>query len=362
MPKLRTKPEQRVDSAIEELEALASANRGVTVVRSGPDQVKITVGRQGWPAKVVARDAVSLREAQMLVETEARGSKIIVANQLSAEAKDFLALRNDDLTNYWWSWLDRRGELALNHPKASGIIHFENSAMSHRPSLPGGWRLAAPRSDGPIRGRAGISYAAALLLHPAAPPSIRAIARDAQMSHGAVGEASKLLRESGLVLPSGEPQIPELFWALAAVWSPTRITPVATLPTPENANHLRAELDHLDNPGWCLGGDESAVAWGAPLFSAASRPWIWVPQEGDARRTERALKPTTWDDCAAVVAVPPTAMVCSTRLFAPTPVPLPFLPTAHPLFLALELAQDPARGHEILDQWHPAQHEIQRVW
>ena len=67
---------------------------------------------------------------------------------------------------------------------------------------------------------------------------------------------------------------------------PHAITPVATLPTPDNANHLRAELDHLDNPGWCLGGDESAAAWGAPVFSAASRPWIWVPQEGDARSRE----------------------------------------------------------------------------
>lgn len=361
MPTLRTQPNQRIDAAIEELAALPSG-RGVIVVRFGPDQVKIAVGRQSWPAKVIVRDAVSLRDAQMLVETEARGSKIVVANQLSAEAKEFFNTSNEKHSTYRWSWLDRRGELALHHPDAAGLIHFEHSALSHRPQLPGGWRLAAPRSDGPIRGRAGISYAAALLLQRAEIPSIRTIAHEAQMSHGAIGQASKLLRESGLILPSGAPQIPELFWALAAVWSPTRITPVATIPNQDEAAHLLADLDHLDKPGWCLGGDEAAAAWGAPVFSAASRPWIWVPHEGDARRAERILKPTTWDHSVAIIAMPPTVIACTTRLVAPTLEQLPYLPTAHPLFLALELAQDPARGHEILDQWHPTQPEIQRVW
>ena len=139
------------------------------------------------------------------------------------------------------------GELALNHPQISFLLHFEDSARS-RPSLPGGWRLATPRSDGPIRGRAGFSYAAALLLHPAEPPpSIRAIAHAAQMSHGAVGEASKLLRESGLVLPSGEPQIPNLFWSLAAVWRPTPSPPLRrsrpqTTPTTSAPNSITSTI------------------------------------------------------------------------------------------------------------------------
>jgi hypothetical protein len=323
--------------------------------------VNLSVGRQSWPAKVIALDAVSVRDAQRLVDTEPRGSKIIVANQLSTEAKDFLAHHNERLRSYGWSWLDRRGELQLNHPKASGVVHFDRLSSTHR-ALSGGWKLATPRSDGPIRGRAGMSCAAALLLHPDAPSSIRVIARQAQMSHGAVGEASKLLREAGLVLRSGKPQIPELFWALAAVWGATRVTPVATLPSRENADHLRANFDDLETPGWCLGGDEPAEAWGAPVFCGAGRPWIWVPQEGEARRAERMLAMATWDDYAAVIAVPPTAMVCNSRARVPLSGPLSFLPTALPLFLALDLAQDPARGREILEQWHPDRPEARRVW
>ena len=28
----------------------------------------------------------------------------------------------------------------------------------------------------------------------------------------------------------------------------------------------------------------AALAWGAPMFLAGSRPWIWVPGDADARR------------------------------------------------------------------------------
>ena len=114
--------------------------------------------------------------------------------------------------------------------------------------------------------------------------------------------------------------------------------------------------------GWCLGGDDSAAAWGAPVFTAAVHPWIWVPNESDARRAERALIPGTWDDYAAVIAVPPTALVCSERRWPPRPGRMPFLPTTHPLFLALELAQDPSRGREILEQWRPTEPGIAHVW
>jgi hypothetical protein len=99
------------------------------------------------------------------------------------------------------------------------------------------------------------------------------------------------------------------------------------------------------------------------MFTGGSRPWIWVPTDADARRAERELTPASWTDCRAVVAVAPTALVTARRVW-PTPEqgPLPFLPTAHPLFLALDLAQDPARGREVLEQWHPDQPGITRVW
>lgn len=336
---------------------LASNARGLEIERSASDRVTVTVGRHRWHAEVVVRGVLSQGDAEQLVATAAGGWKVLVANQLSAEAKEVFDRYNDTNPDSWWSWLDRRGELQLNHPQASGAIHFDNPSLRGSTTLPGTWRLASPASDGPIRGRAGISFAAALLLDPTSRPSIRATAEAAGMSHGAIGEAAKLLREAGLIRPGGEPETPDLFWALAAVWGPTRTTAVGGLPSSR-----RAHAGDLAEPGWALGGDDAAAAWGAPVFAAGGHPWIWVPSEAEARRVERSLTPATWDDHAAVIAVPPTLLVCRHRLRPPAPVEPPFLPTTHPLFLALELAQDPARGHEILEGWDPEHPAVHRVW
>lgn len=367
MPKLRTQPDQRLDGAIEQLEALTYGNRTFAARRSGPGQVTLDVGGVTWPAAVIARSSVSVRDVQELIAAEGRGARIIVAKQLSAEAKDAITEHNRSLRAFGWSWLDRRGELQLNNPKTSATLQFQGEKPGQQGAAGGIWPLAAPSSDGPIRGRAGIGCAAALLLDPDHPPSIRAIARQAGMSHGAIGEAMKLLQSSGLIRPTGRPELPDLFWALAAVWRPTRATPLASLPTEQVAHRLRANFDDPAATetisGWCVAGDEATLTWGAPMFIAGSRPWIWVPAEADARRVERAIDAASWDDCRAVVAVPPTALVTRHRVWPePNHGPLPFLPTAHPLFLALDLAQDPSRGREILEQWHPDQPRITRVW
>ncbi|MBK5288944.1 MAG: hypothetical protein JJE46_10795 [Acidimicrobiia bacterium] len=356
-----TTAQRRLDDAIEVLIAIAAEYRGVDLTRRGPSAVEVTVGTAVWSATVITRDAVSLADARTFAEECAPGAWIIAAQQLSADAKDFFATRNALDPVRQFSWLDRRGELALHHGGAVGVVHFGNRTARERSPLPGGWRLAAPISGGPIRGRAGIGCAAALLLTPEHPPSIREIARRITMSHGAVGAASQLLREHGLVRSDGRPQIPELFEAVVKVWHPRRVTPVRELPSEAGADRLGAFADG-DEPGWCVGGDTAAFAWGAPVMSGGSRPWIWVPETADARRAERALEAGTWDDYAAVVAVAPTPLVCRERRQPPRPVNPAFLPTAHPVFLALDLAQDPSRGREILDQWTPTQPGIARVW
>lgn len=363
VPRLRTAPDRQVEAAIEELVTIASTARGVDIEPSRRDQVTVTVGHHTWSVEVLARGAVSRSDAQHLVDAaSARGSKILVANQLSNDAKDVLAEWNAGSRSYGWSWLDRRGELVLNHPKASGVIQFDLDAIDRNPARPGGWGLASPRSDGPIRGRAGISYAAAVLLDPTRRPSIREVAAAAGMSHGAVGDAAKLLRKTGMIRPDGQPEVPDLFDALADAWGPTRIAPVAKAPTRKDADRLHANAGDLDEIGWALGGDEAALAWGAPMFIGGSRPWIWVPGDADARRATRTLESASWDESRAVVAVAPTLLVCRTRRRSPGKAQPDFLPTVHPLFLALELAQDRARGREILDQWTPDNPEVHRVW
>lgn len=87
------------------------------------------------------------------------------------------------------------------------------------------------------------------------------------------------------------------------------------------------------------------------MFALGTVPWIWVPDQITARRVERTLGAATWDDQAAVILVPPTPLACMDRQDPPSGS-LNW-PTLHPLYLALDLAQDRARGHEILEGWTP---------
>jgi len=346
MPAIRTSQANQSALAVEDLTMIANRSAGLSIsLLTPPDRVTVEgVGSKPWHAKVHHRSSLSPREARMLVAGATRGAHLVVADQISADAKEYLASIPS------WGWLDRRSELRLRHGSAELEIRL---SLASEGAQPGGVTLAAPASDGPIRGRAGISYAAALLLQePAGPPSIRLVARRVGMAASSVSDAAGLLRGAGLILPSGEPALPDLFWALAAVWRPLRATPVATVPEPGNFGRQSPNLDDLAAEGWAQGGDQAALAWRAPMFALGGRPWIWVPGQITARRAERALGPATWSDHAAVIVVPPTPLACMDRQDAPSGTLA--WPTLHPLYLALDLAQDRARGHEILEGWTPA--------
>ena len=121
------------------------------------------MGSKRWPAKVIVREAISRRDIEFLLETEARGNKVIVANRISADAKELLEEHNASQKTFGWSWLDRRGELQLQHPEAPGSSRSTRTAWKVGPTPRFGGGAASPGSDGPIRGRAGLSYAAARL-------------------------------------------------------------------------------------------------------------------------------------------------------------------------------------------------------
>ncbi len=185
--------------------------------------------------------------------------------------------------------------------------------------------LASPRSDGPIRGRAGMSYAAALLLDPEQPPTMRGVAREVHMSPQAISNAAKLLADQGLVV-DGRPALPDLFWALAEVWRPVTVAPVAAAPDPASTQ-LAYHLDDLGQPGWAAAGDRAALELGAPVFTTDDRPWFWVPTRTEARRAQRTLGTADPETKHATVAVPPTPLVV-TRRVPPTPGSAPW-PLAH---------------------------------
>lgn len=344
MPAIRVSRTDQAAMAVDDLVSIGSQSAGLSIARDASDRVTVTrAGQRPWQATVHARRSLSPAEALALVAGQDRGDHIVVADQISTAAKDRLSQTPG------WSWLDRRGELRLRRGSTDFEIRFPPVTPSVGTSM--GRPLAAPASDGPIRGNAGIGYAAALLRDPDDPPSIRAVARLLEMAPSTVSDAAGRLREAGLVLTDGSPALPDLFWALAAVWQPIHVSPVAEKPEPSRLRRHSLHLDDLTLPGWAQGGDEAAMAWGAPMLAVGSHPWLWVPDRTAARRAERTLRPASWKDFAAVVAVPPTPLVCTDR--QPPPSPTLAWPTPHPLYIALDLARDRARGHQILEEWDP---------
>ncbi|MFI5041174.1 MAG: hypothetical protein ACHQNA_04890 [Acidimicrobiales bacterium] len=353
MPSPRLGHDEQVELALDDLVRLGSVLDELSVVITGPQQVSLHHrGGIAWPAKVVAYEAVGEAQARQLVASQARGHKVVVANRISETARQYLSSQG-------WAWLDRR--IGAHIPIGRRDIEVRYRGQ---PDLGGGRDDTSPvlrsptlAADGPIRGRAGMAYAAALLCRPGDPPSFRSVAEAVNMSPTAISNAVKHLAVAGLVAPDNTPTVPELFWALAGVWTPLKVIPIASPPHPGN-REFNTGRDRLDLPGWVLGADMAAAELGAPIFSVETRPWLWIPTQVELRRAERSYGPSIWSDRAAVIAIPPTPLVCRWRR-PPAPDggawPLP-----HPVFAALELARDPGRGRDVLAQWSPEDVDI--VW
>lgn len=250
-----------------------------------------------------------------------------------------------------WGWLDRRGHLVL---RARGV-HIDAD-------VPVDERMTVNASPHAISGAAAISWAAALLMAPQNPPSMREVARRVSLSHSAVVAASKRLKDASLIRADGSPLVPELFWALADQWHP-KLVPLAELPPAGNArlhDVLGVNL-HDPGPGWALAGTVGAVAWGAPaVIGSAFPPDFYVPSATELRQaTLRLREASRFEERACTVAVAPTPLVCSERFDRATSE-WGHWRFSHGLFSALDLARDRARGAEILAEWEPR--DFARVW
>jgi hypothetical protein len=344
MPSTRHGHDEQMALALDELAWLGSQRDDLSIVVSGPDTVNFHFGDDGgWPAKVLAYDAVGEAQAKHLVATAARGHNVVVANRISEPARRYLKSQK-------WAWLDRRiGAHIPTRGRDIEVLYVGVGHLDRTADQDGTLRVPGPPAQGPIRGRAGIAYAAALLCYPTDPPSFRSIAAAVGMSPTAISNAVKHLVAAGLVGPDNTPTLPDLFWALAEVWHPLKVFAIASAPEAD-AREFATNVDRLDQPGWVLGDDLAASELGAPLFSVERRPWLWVPTQAELRRAERVHGRAAWEDRAAVIATPPTPLVCRWRRAAPagTSWPLP-----HPVFAALDLARDVGRGREILAQWSP---------
>lgn len=266
---------------------------------------------------------------------------VLVADRITEAAREMLRQAG-------WGWFDRRGHLFLRAP---GVLIDRDVSPAPRPK--------AMTSRAQIVGLAGRTVAYELLLRgadPGGPFPVRASASRLGISPASVSTALARLREVALLGSDGRPLLPELFWALADVWRPPR-TWLRSAPSPEDRHVNSADLEQ---EGWCATGTAAALAWGAPLVAAGEIPAdLYVPSPVQlsvaARRygTADQLSPGS-----PSIAVAPVSAITSFRL---PPRPGSPWPLAHPVAVALDLAQDRSRGVEILQDWTPPE-GYERVW
>ena len=216
-----------------------------------------------------------------------------------------------------------------------------------------------------LSGSAGLEVATALLMEPAAGVAVRELARRLGRSASTVSEVLATLRHDGLVDDQHRVEGTRLFWQLADRW-PAKIVYLAQFPMPgDNATitkPLRLGLDDVENTiGWALTDSAAAVAYGAPLAVRTGQLLdFYLPDQAILRRATALLgTASSGSQARCAVRVAPVPAACSHRVDVVTN---PFeWPLAHPVFVALDLAQDAGRGREILGAWTPPERWA-RVW
>lgn len=260
------------------------------------------------------------------IRTSARAAKadgvVVVADRISTPARRVLSSSGV-------GWLDRRGHLRLRGP---GLL-----VDSDVPPL-----VAEPTDRVmDLFSATGCDVAIALLLDPAEGLGTMEIARRTSRSPGRASELLAAMRNAGLVERTGRPLIPDLFHALADEWSP-RWYRLAATPPPA--------------PIYRLSGTLGAIWHGAPVVATSDwPPEIYVDDRWNLRHLLPSVGLADDEPAAASVALCPSRYGFSIEAGINDAFPV-----ANHVVVALDLAQDPGRGREILDAWSPEGHT--RVW
>jgi hypothetical protein len=195
---------------------------------------------------------------------------------------------------------------------------------------------SSPRVVEALEG-AGLDIALALLGSPTQKHGVNELGRQIDRSPGRVSEILAALRPRGLAGSDNHPSIPELFWAVADEWKP-RWIPMPAAPPPEPPRRYR------------LSGTRGALALGTPLVAdpARTRPRLSVSDDVDLATVIVASGATAGWTAAEMAVCPSRFGFVGTE----TTSDEGYLVASH-LVVALDLAQDRARGHETLADWHP---------
>jgi hypothetical protein len=222
----------------------------------------------------------------------------------------------------------------------------------------------ADRTDA-LSGSAGLEVAIALLMDPAAGFKVRELARGLGRSASTVSTVLAVLRRTGLVDEGHRVVGTQLFWQVADRWPAQRVH-LSQLPLPGHESTatrpLRLGLDDVETTtGWALTDSAAAAAYGAPLAVRTGQLLdFYVPDQATMRRAVVLLgSASSRSEARCAVRVAPVESVCNHRVDLETS---PYeWPVAHPVFVALDLAQDAGRGREALEAWTPPE-GWSRVW
>jgi DNA-binding transcriptional ArsR family regulator len=329
------------DLGFEVRESSDGADTGIDLVLD-PYGIEVLV-------KVRRRALVDEDAARRLLADHRPGDVLllVVGDRVTQKAR---ALLLDSRAGY----LDLRGHLGARTDRL--VINAEVEPHKGRSS-----RVRA------LGGGAGLEVAAALLLRPGSPVAVRELARELARSPSTVSEILAQLRGEGLVDASNTVIGTDLFWAMAERW-PSRRTGLAEVPRIDDralASALRLGLDDVQHhSGWALTGSAAALAHGAPLAARVDQVFdFYVPDQTALRRATTLLGAApTPSQAPAAARVAPVPAAVNRRIPNPagpdeatrsSGATWAGWPLAHPLFVALDLAQDHGRGREILDNWTP---------
>jgi hypothetical protein len=318
---------------------------------SGADAVLVLPGGEALAVRATATSLVTADTAagqlrRWSTEPGTDAVRLVIADRVTAGGRD-------QLNQGGWSWLDLRGHLKMTGPGL--FVDADVPALAKpRPARQG------------LTGQVGIELAALLLLDPTRRIGVRAAAVELTRSPSSISGAFAAMHAAGLVDTNRAPAVPELFWELAEHWKPLG-EDVASIPTEDRGRDnsvLHLGLDDAESTtGWALSDTVAAARYGAPVSMRADHPRdFYVPDQSTLRRAVRLLgHAATPAERGGRVRVAPVPLVCTRRIDGTLRDIDEHWPLANPLFAALDLAQDPGRGREILALWTPRE-PWHRVW